>query len=177
MAQKVTAARSSALGQAITSYVLVPYADEYSDIEIGDVTHPAGATFAEAAASRCVLDRGTLVTLLVAMGLGDLDPLYRLNLEVGAVHDRLKENIADGIIPAPLFLGQGVDDEVVPIEMQRSLAADLCADARDVEVHEYPGRSHMGVVAADSPLIPDLLAWADAVLARDHQSERDVCSA
>lgn len=169
MAQKVTAARSSALGQAITSYVLVPYADEYSDIEIGDVTHPAGATFAEAAASRCVLDRGTLVTLLVAMGLGDLDPLYRLNLEVGAVHDRLKENIADGIIPAPLFLGQGVDDEVVPIEMQRSLA--------DVEVHEYPGRSHMGVVAADSPLIPDLLAWADAVLARDHQSERDVCSA
>ncbi|PZU46240.1 MAG: lipase [Microbacterium sp.] len=167
MAQRVTGAGSSALGEAITSFVLVPYADEYPDITIGDVTHPAGAVFAESAASRCVLDRGMLVTVLVSLGLGDQDALYRLDLDSGSVRYRLEENIASGIVPAPLYLGQGVDDEVIPIEMQRTLAASLYATGRTLEVHEYPGRTHMGVVAEDSPLIPDLFAWADGILDGD----------
>ena len=51
--------------------------------------------------------------------------------------------------------------------MQRTLAASVCATGRTLEVHEYPGRTHLGVIAEDSPLIPDLFAWADRILDGD----------
>ncbi|MBN9177918.1 MAG: hypothetical protein J0I43_11190 [Microbacterium sp.] len=168
MAERVAGAGATPLGDVITSYVLVPYADEYDDISIESVTHPAGATFARAAASRCVLDTGTAATLLVALGLGTDDELYRIDLSAGAVHDRLTANAATGTVGAPLYLGMGTADEVVPIAIQRDLAVRVCAASTAgaaVSAHEYAGRSHMGVVAADSPLIGDLFAWADAVAA------------
>ncbi|WP_159502357.1 S9 family peptidase [Microbacterium sp. 18062] len=68
-------------------------------------------------------------------------------------------------MPSPLFLGQGVEDEVIPIDMQRTLEAALCERGRAVETREYPGRTHMGVIAEGAPLIDDLYAWAVAVAA------------
>ncbi|GMA30227.1 hypothetical protein GCM10025875_02190 [Litorihabitans aurantiacus] len=160
---------ASPLGRAITSYVLVPYAQEYPDIRLVDTVHPAGRVFASEAASRCASERGMLVTVLAAVALGDRDALYDLDLEGGPVAERLRENAADGLVPAPLFLGQGADDEVVPIDIQRTLAGQLCAAGRDVEVHEYEGRTHMGVIAGDSPLLPDLFAWVDALDAGERE--------
>jgi len=165
LARRVTQASPGPLSDAVTSYVVVPYSDEYADVALTDVTHPAGVVFTESAASRCATDRSMLVTLLVGVGLGDHDRLYQLDLDAGPVHDRLVQNTADGLVPAPLFLGQGTDDEVVPIEIQRTLTAALCTAGRAVSSHEYPGRSHMGVIAEDSPLVPELLAWADEVVA------------
>ena len=147
---------ASALVNAVTSYVVVPYADEYPDLTLIGPTHPAGSVFADAAASRCATDPGTLVTLLVTLGLGGRDHLYDLDLDAGPVHDRLAQNIATAIVPAPLFLGQGVDDEVVSIDIQRTTDARVCAAGRPVETHEYPGRDHLGVIAQGSPLIDDL---------------------
>ncbi len=118
---------ASALVNAVTSYVVVPYADEYPDLTLIGLTHPAGSVFADAAASRCATDPGTLVTLLVTLGLGGRDHLYDLDLDAGPVHDRLAQNIATAIVPAPLFLGQGVDDEVVSIDIQRTTDARVCA--------------------------------------------------
>lgn len=92
-------------------------------------------------------------------------PLYRIELGRGPTHDRLAQKIATGVLPAPLFLGQGVDDEVVPIAMQDRLSASICAAGRPVETREYAGRTHMGVIAQDSPLIEDVAAWTAAVTA------------
>ena len=114
---------ASALVNAATSYVVVPHADEYPDLTLIGLTHPAGSVFADAAASRCATDAGTLVTLLVTLGLGGRDHLYDLDLDAGPVHDRLAQNIATAIVPAPLYLGQGVDDEVVSIDIQRTTDA------------------------------------------------------
>jgi len=77
----------------------------------------------------------------------------------------LAQNIATAIVPAPLYLGQGVDDEVVSIDIQRTTDARVCAAGKPVETHEYPGRDHMGVIAQGSPLIDDLFVWADRVTA------------
>lgn len=175
LAEKITGAGASAsdpthtgmsaLGSAVSSYVVVPYADEYDDISVAALTHPAGAAFVETGASRCAVDRNMLVTVLVAVALGDEDQLYRLDLTEGPVHDRLVENIAGTDQPAPVFLGQGTDDEVIPIAIQRDLDARLCAASVPVEAHEYAGRTHMGVIAEGSPLIDDVFTWVDTVLA------------
>lgn len=165
LSERITGGQSTALTRVVISLVLVPYADEYPDVSLASAVHPAGQGIVQTFASRCVIERSTLVSVLVASALAWDAPLYRINVVSGPMHERLSQNIADGIVAAPLFLGQGVDDEVIPITMQRALDAKLCASGRTVETHEYPGRSHMGVIAEDSPLIDDLFAWADAVAA------------
>ena len=163
LAERITGATASALGKVVTSLVLVPYAEEYPDVDLGASVHPAGHGIVRAFASRCVAERPTLISVLMAASLSADAPLYRIDVSAGATHDRLAENVADGLVPAPLFLGQGVEDEVIPIEMQRTLSARLCEAGRTVQTREYEGRSHMGVIAEDSPLIDDLYAWADLV--------------
>lgn len=155
------------ISRVVAPYLLVPYADEYSDISLEENVHPAGQGIVEAMASRCAFDQTMIASVLSAAALAQDVPLFTIDLAEGAAHDRLAQNIADGLVPAPLFLGQGVDDEVISIRMQRTLAASLQAAGRDVEVHEYPGRTHMGVIASDSPLIDDLFAWTDAILTSD----------
>lgn len=165
LARRVLAAGSGPLADIVTSLVLVPYADEYPDITFDDTVHPAGHTFVESFASRCPNQAVTLVSALTAVSLGADAPLYEIDLASGPVHDRLRDNIADAVMTAPLFLGQGTEDESVPIQIQRDLSASLCAAGRTVVTHEYAGRTHMGVVAAGSPLLPDLFTWTDEVLA------------
>lgn len=160
------------IASVVTPYLLVPYAQEYSDISMTDIVHPAGLAIVDALASRCATDPTMLASALSAFAVSGDAPLFSFDFDAGPVHDRLSQNIADGIVPAPLFLGQGVDDEVIPISMQRALGAVLEEAGRDVVVHEYAGRNHMGVVAADSPLIDDLYDWADAVLAVCWRTER-----
>ena len=165
LARQVTDAQSSPLAEVVTSLVLVPYADEYADVDLGSSVHPAGQGIVEAFAGRCVTSPSTVMSVLVAAALGADAPLYRIDVTTGPIRDRLRENIADGNVPIPLFLGQGIDDEVIPIDMQRQLASRLCEAGRAVEEREYPGRSHMGVIAADSPLVDEIFVWADSILA------------
>lgn len=158
------------LGQGLvaslaTAWVLVPYADEYPDVSVGDQVHPAGETLALQAAQRCATDRSLLVSVLAALAIRADAPLYHIDLSEGPVRTRLVENAATGVVPAPLFLGQGDADETVPVGIQRTLNAQLCSAGRTVVAHEYQGRSHMGVLDPSSGLTRDMFAWVDEVLA------------
>lgn len=165
LAQDIASKKGSPVKSLIFSYVLLPYADAYPDVRVTDVVDPAGVPFARSSASRCTVFPNTLLSILTASLLTQDRPLYTLDLNDSPASKRLKENAAAANFSAPLFLGQGTDDEVVPILSQRNLAKKVCVPGRAVSVHEYARRSHMGVVAPDSPLIGDLYKWADAVVA------------
>jgi hypothetical protein len=71
---------------------------------------------------------------------------------------RLKENIPTGPIPAPLLLGQGETDALVPA-VQAAYVQQRCVQGGKVDYRTYPGHDHVGAVVADSALIPDLVQW------------------
>lgn len=167
LAADVVSHGPSPVTSLIFSYVLIPYSDAYPDVVLRDSVDPAGAAFPRAAASRCATSPNTLITILASSALLKDRPLYTLDLNGSPASERLRENTTHANFTAPLFLGQGVDDEVVPIEIQRALAAKVCTEDRSVTVREYPGKSHMGVIAPESPLISDLYTWADQVLKGD----------
>lgn len=173
LATGILARGPSAAASIVFAYVLIPYAAAYPDVALSSVVDPAGHAFTRSAANRCATAPSTLITVASALLLQEDRPLYTLDLEHSAAGARLQENVATADFSAPLFLGQGVDDEVIPIGMQRSLAARLCAESRAVTVREYPGRSHMGVIAPGAPLIGDLYAWGDRVLAGEAPSGCD----
>jgi hypothetical protein len=59
----------------------------------------------------------------------------------------------------PLLIAQGATDPLVLPDVQAAFAAGLCERDEEVDYREYPDRDHVGVVAADSPLLPELVDW------------------
>lgn len=78
---------------------------------------------------------------------------------------RLRENITTWPFDAPVFIGQGETDEVIPYASTRDYVARLCAAGVNVETIGYPGGTHMSVLEVGSQLSDDLVAWTAARLA------------
>ncbi|SDF00788.1 Uncharacterized membrane protein HdeD, DUF308 family [Blastococcus aurantiacus] len=154
-----------ALGASLgISFVLAAYSWTYPDISMDDV-HPAARTLVEEAAARCTGDPGTLFTVLTGVAVSQDTPILRADPSTGAVGRRLRENVPLGPWPAPLFIGQGTDDEVIVARLQDDYVARLCAAGRPLQYTTYAGRNHMGVLEPGSPLNADLEQWTQDRLA------------
>ncbi|MFD2393395.1 alpha/beta hydrolase family protein [Dietzia aerolata] len=71
----------------------------------------------------------------------------------------LRENSPTGPWPAPVLVAQGLADPLVKPSMQQSWVDGRCAAGEPIDYRTYPGLDHMGLVAADSPLTPQLVEW------------------
>ena len=145
------------------AFVVDAYADAYDDVARDGLVDPAGRAFLDAAVSRCTADPGSLVTVLATAATSLDRQLF--SVDDPAVARRLEENAASGDVGVPLLLAQGDADTVVPVAMQRALAERTCRTGAAVTVREHAGLGHLDVVAPGSPLVGELLAWSDDVLA------------
>ena len=59
----------------------------------------------------------------------------------------------------PVLVAQGLADPLVTPTMQENWVAGRCAAGDPIDFRTYPGLDHMGLVAADSPLTPQLVQW------------------
>jgi uncharacterized membrane protein HdeD (DUF308 family)/acetyl esterase/lipase len=145
-------------GSIFASYALAGYTGTYDDVDIDDYVRGAAEVQSEEMATRCLSGEGALLNVAEYLtqdtSIFDTDPTTR------ALGARLKENIPTAPISAPLLLAQGETDELVIPAAQQEYANQRCAsDGGPVDYRTYPDRDHVGVVAEDSPLIPDLLEW------------------
>ncbi len=140
------------------SFVVTAYSRTYPDITIDATVTPAARPFVKEAAARCTFDPSTLVTVLTGAALGN-DPMLTVDPASGVFAQRLAQNVPHGPWNAPLFIGQGSADEVVSPAIEKAYVASLCAAGRPLRFTSYPGRTHMGVLLAASPLPADLEQW------------------
>lgn len=147
------------------AFVVDSYVGYYPELTLDEVAPPSGQVLIREAASRCTSQADTLVTVLSGLSV-QKDPalVHQVALD-GRFGDLLTANIPTGGWSAPLFLGQGEDDEVIDFAINTAYVETLCADAVDVEFHGYPGGTHMSVLAIGSELNKDLVAWTKDRLA------------
>jgi uncharacterized membrane protein HdeD (DUF308 family)/acetyl esterase/lipase len=145
-------------GSIFASYVLEGYANSYDDVKVSDYVRGAAEVQVEEMADRCLSGLGALLNvgeyLTQDKSIFDTDPTS------GALGARLKENTPSGPISVPLLLAQGMTDPLVIPSAQQEYADQRCASGSGpVDYRTYPDKDHVGVVAADSPLVSDLLEW------------------
>ncbi|WP_107773060.1 lipase family protein [Nocardioides sediminis] len=145
-------------GSIFASYVLDGFASTYDDVDVDDYVRGAAEVQVEEMATRCLSGPGALVNiaeyLVQDTSVFDTDPTS------GALGARLEENVPAGPIAAPLLLAQGETDPLVIPSAQQEYADQRCdSGGGPVDYRTYPDRDHVGVVADDSPLVPDLLEW------------------
>ncbi|MFE6861111.1 lipase family protein [Nocardia sp. NPDC057668] len=146
-------------GSVFASYVVAAYTAHYPDVDFNAYIDPAARTLVRQMSERCLAEPGVLVSVLSALSLEKDRPIFATDPLSGALGVRLRENIPAGALTVPVLLAQGAADTLVDPAVQSRYAAARCADGWNLDYRVYPGRDHIGVVAADSPLIPDLLGW------------------
>jgi hypothetical protein len=77
----------------------------------------------------------------------------------GALGARLAQNVPRAPLDAPMWIAQGLDDELVLPAAQDAYVAASCAAGQSMDYVRVAGRDHLSLVAEDSPVAEWLLQW------------------
>lgn len=153
----------SRIGSMFASYVATAYGSVYDDVQPDDYIRPGARLIMREMGQRCLSNPGVLVSLGTALSM-DKAPWHR-DVAAGAFGERLTQNTPTGAIAVPLLIAQGLADTLVTPSSQDAYVQQRCAAGQAVDYRTYAGRGHVELVTADSPLVPDLLAWTQDRLA------------
>jgi acetyl esterase/lipase len=151
-------------GSVFAAYVVAAYTQVYSDVNFSTYVRPAAQVLVQEMSQRCLSEPGVFVSVLTALSLTRDPDIFALDPASGPFGERLEQNRPTAPIPVPLFIAQGLADRLVLPTVQQTYVAGRCAAGQALEYRTYAARDHVGLVAADSPLVQDLLDWTQARL-------------
>lgn len=155
--------KDSAAGKVVSSYIAGAWNDVFPELEVDSLVTPGYASAVRRIGDLCFDGRDALAAVVGGTQLfAAVIPESAIN---GPLGDKLRENSVDMPIDVPLFVGQGLADQLVLPGMQQDWVSGRCAAGQSMEYREYEGRDHMPLVEDDSPLIDDLVLWAKDRLA------------
>ena len=143
-------------GAVFASYVADAYSRTYPDVDFAEVVAPEARTLAREDAGRCLGEGAIAVSVGTALAVPDI--LAGGQPDERFLH-RLAENTPDGPIDVPVLIGQGAADPLILESVQTGFVAKLCEQPRQIDYRTYPGADHNSVIAAESPLVPELIEW------------------
>ncbi|MGN8245088.1 lipase family protein [Cellulomonas soli] len=149
-------------GSVFLSYAIAAYTATYDDVSFTATVRPAAQELVRAMSGRCLAEPGVAVSVLQALSLTRDPQVLAVDPTQGALGERLEQNTPTGHVPAPLLLAQGQADGLITPQIQAGYVARRCAAGQSLDYRVYPGLDHVGLVRADSPLVPELLAWTSA---------------
>lgn len=161
-------AQENPVGQLFAAFIIWAYSEVYPDVSFNDYVRPSARRVVESMVTRCLSEPATLLsigTVLLGQNLYSQDPAQ------GPLGPRLAENVPLGASGVPAFMGQGGSDGIVNPAAQSRFVHRLCEIGQVVEYHTYAGRGHLEIIADDSPMIPDLIAWTTARFAGEPAAE------
>lgn len=147
----------TAVGRIMSSFVLRAYSEHYPDVSFNAYAHGASELLARDMAGRCLAGRKTLFSVAEALLLGGT--IFQSPPGEGALGERLTQNTPDRSLPQPLLIAQGLSDDLVLPAIQTAFVQRRCGAGQTLEYRRYVGRDHLSLVAPDSPLTSDLVAW------------------
>lgn len=146
--------RGSAFGKMVSAYLVKGYAASYPDVDEKSYVGPVARPLVNDIAGRCLSLFSVLEVLILPK-----DGIFSRDPTEGALGARLRQNVPEGPIPAPVLIAQGEADPAVLPDIQKNYVAARCAAGQRIDYRAYAGRDHVTVLAADSPFTGDLVSW------------------
>lgn len=153
----VEATEFHVLGRILTAYLAAGYTRAYPELQVENYMTAQAEGLVADMQRRCLGILGTAISAVQSYLLPG--SMFARPPTSGAMGERLAQNTPRGPIRAPVLVGQGGQDELVPQPMQANYVAARCADGQRLEYRVYPQDDHLSLVATDSAFVADLLAW------------------
>jgi pimeloyl-ACP methyl ester carboxylesterase len=155
-------------GTIFGAYLLAGYGAAYPDVRPADYVVPRARALVRRIAGRCLAGSDEAAAVADAIAAGRA---FSQSPAAGPLGRRLAQNVPLAPIRAPLLIGQGSADELVPRPIQDAYVRKLCARGQRLDYRTYAGESHAGLVLDPrSRLRADLLAWTAARFAGQPQA-------
>lgn len=140
-------------GTTVSAYIATAWNDAYPRLDLAERLAPDVADDVERVSELCFNQKDAIAALLRD---GQIFPDSLLDGELGSL---LRQNAPTGPWPAPVLVAQGTTDPLVTPAMQDGWVAARCAEGRAIDYRKFEDRGHTELVAADSPLDPQLVDW------------------
>ena len=144
-------------GKTVSAYIADSWNEIYPELDLAGHLNPGTAHGVEKIGDLCFNEKDVIAALL--RGSQIPQQVFPDAVLDGALGDKLRENSPTGPWPAPVLVAQGLSDPLVKPTMQQGWVDARCAAGEGIDYRTYPGLDHMGLVAADSPLTPQLVQW------------------
>jgi len=168
LAEELTSGEANALLSVLISWVLVPYADTYAEVDLARYIAPGSRAIVREMTQRCLSEPGLVVSAVTALGVSEDRPLYTGDLTAGPLGDLLAANAASGPWETPVLVTWGDADEVIPPALQERFVERLCAQGDRVRWVVFAGYRHLPILQPGSRFLPVLIRWSeDRLLGRD----------
>lgn len=152
--------RSEAIGKLVAAYIAASWAEVYPSLELREIVTPGYLPLVRRIEGLCFTGRDVIAALATSSQM--TDEVIRAEAFDGEVGEILRANRPDGHVPVPVLLAQGTTDPLILPGQQRAFVVARCAASQPLDYREYAGLDHLTLVAADSPLTEELIAWTEA---------------
>ncbi len=149
--------KNEAAGKTVSAYIAATWDRIYPELELGRHLTPGSAGGVEKIEKLCF--NGDDVLAAILRGTQVPNQIFPDSLLDGAFGDRLKAQEPKGPFPAPVMVAQGLADPLVKPGMQHDWVEARCRAGEQIDYRTFPGLSHNSLVAADSPLTPQIVQW------------------
>lgn len=144
-------------GAPFASYIIEGYSATYPDVRFDEYVRPTARTLVREMASRCLAEPSVFTSIVESLVIDK--SIWGRDPASSPLGERLKENVPSGPIPAPLRIGQGLEDPLVLPAGQAAYAQACCQAGGQVDYRTYEDFEHVDIVEAGSPLVPELVNW------------------
>ncbi|MFE1592077.1 lipase family protein [Nocardia sp. NPDC058705] len=149
--------KSEVGGKTISAYIANTWNNLYPRLQLSEHLTPGSKHGVEKIRTLCFNGKDALPAILRGSEIpNQVFPDQLLNGEFGTL---LKNQTPTGPFPSPVLVAQGLADPLVKPELQQNWINARCAAGEPIDYRTFPGLSHMSLVAADSPLTPQIVQW------------------
>jgi uncharacterized membrane protein HdeD (DUF308 family) len=149
--------KNDAPGKTVSAYIASTWNEIYPDLELASQLTPGSAGGVAQIERLCFNGQDALSAILYGSQIPN--QVFPDRVLDGPFGDRLHEQTPTGPFPAPVMVAQGLADPLVKPKLQHDWVAARCAAGDPIDYRTFPGLSHNSLVAADSPLTPQIVQW------------------
>lgn len=149
--------KNDAAGKTVSAYIASTWGELYPEIDLDAQLTPGSARGVEKIQDLCFNGQDALAAIL--HGTQVPNQIFPDALLDGEFGDLLRAQTPVGPFPAPVLVAQGLADPLVKPEQQRAWVRDRCEAGVEIDFRTFAGLDHLSLVAADSPLTPQLVEW------------------
>lgn len=149
--------KKTAPGKTVSAYIASTWNSLYPELGLEQQLTPGSARPVERISQLCFNGSDALSAIL--LGTQIPNQVFPDSVLAGDFGKLLKQQTPTGPFPAPVLVAQGLADPLVMPKMQQQWVDDRCDAGVSIDYRTFVGRDHVSLVAADSPLSPQIVQW------------------
>ncbi|GAA1322735.1 lipase family protein [Leucobacter albus] len=149
--------KTEATGKTVSAYIASTWSELYPELQLASQLTPGSARGVDKIESLCFNGKDALSAIL--HGTQVPNQIFPDAVLDGAFGELLRAQTPTGPFAAPVLVAQGLADPLVKPDQQLDWVRARCEDGLEIDYRPYAGLDHLSLVAADSPLTPQLVQW------------------